>query len=316
MSNYIEVPQFQIILNITNSSQKKLTKHINHQRLHCAKKVIFLLYNYEIQNAFYRLKCKGVKFFSIGSTSLSKNILCTHIGDYSKKQIIVVGGVHSREWITTLLVCKMIEFYKHKKFEGGIYFIPLLNPDGVDICLNGTLNVKDEAIRNQLIEKISNFSQIKCNSNLVDLNVNFPAKWGKGKQNEFFPSAQNFVGYKSASEKEVKALMEFSSLVKPALTISYHSKGEEIYYNFNQSKKKLKSDERFAKLASKLTGYKVRKLKGSVGGYKDWCIQELKIPALTIEVGNDGLSHPLSKKHLPKIFQQNFKCPLLMLENL
>ena len=278
--------------------------------------MVFLFYNYEIQNAFYRLKCKKVKFFSIGSTSLSKNILCTHIGDYSKKQIIVVGGVHAREWVTTLLVCKMIEFYKHKKFEGGIYFIPLLNPDGVDICINGTQNVCDESIRNQLIEKISNYSLIKCNSNLVDLNVNFPAKWAQGVKNQFSPSGENFVGYKSASEKEVKALMEFTKLVSPSLTLSFHSKGEEIYYNFNQTKSVLRRDLKFARVASKLTGYKIKKLKGSVGGYKDWCVDSLKIPALTIEVGCDSLAHPLTKKHLPKIFQQNFKLPLLMLENL
>ena len=52
-------------------------------------------------------------------------------------------------------------------------------------------------------------------------------------------------------------------------------------------------------------GYKIKKIKGSVGGYKDWCIQKLKVPSVTIEVGSDILSHPIGKQALPKIYSKN-----------
>ena len=276
----------------------------------------FLLYNSEIQNAFYRLQMKKIKFFSIGRTALGKHIMCTHLGNKNGKQIVVFGGTHAREYITTLLVCKMIEFYSHVKFDGGIYFIPLLNPDGVDICINGTENVDDEFIKNYLNEHVQNFSQFKANANLVDINVNFPARWGEGKKNVKEPNFENFIGFLPASENETRAVMSFLKKISPDAVISYHSKGEEIYYNFDQDKATMKQHFKLAKIAKELTGYKIKKLKGSVGGLKDWCIHVLKIPALTIEVGSDRLPHPIRKQNLPKIFQQNFKLPLLLFENI
>lgn len=278
--------------------------------------MIFLLYNAEIQNAFYRLKLKGVKFFSIGKTALSKNILCTHVGEYSGKQIIITGGIHAREYITTLLCCRLIEIYKNKKIKGGIYFIPMVNPDGIDLCINETKNIKCEMLKEHILSKVQNFKQLKANSNLVDLNVNFDAKWGRGKSNLREAGAENFIGYYPHSEKEVKSLVEFTKLVNPALTISYHSKGEEIYYNFNQKGERLRKDLKLAKVCKSATGYKIVKLNGSTGGYKDYCIDKLGISALTIEVGSEDLTHPIGKNELGKILKQNLKVPQVMLENL
>ena len=58
-----------------------------------------------------------------------------------------------------------------------------------------------------------------------------------------------------------------------------------------------------AKRFSKSTGYKIRNVeKVSSGGFKDWCIERLKIPALTIEVGRDDLVHPISEGFLDEIY--------------
>ena len=51
----------------------------------------------------------------------------------------------------------------------------------------------------------------------------------------------------------------------------------------------------------------------SAGGYKDWCIQKLKIPALTIEIGKDELTHPVSEKNLTEDYARNLDLPLIML---
>ena len=69
-----------------------------------------------------------------------------------------------------------------------------------------------------------------------------------------------------------------------------------------------------AKLASAVTGYKIVSQGSSSGGFKDYCMEKLSIPSLTIEVGRDDLTHPLSKKDLPHILQQNLKLPLRILE--
>ena len=53
------------------------------------------------------------------------------------------------------------------------------------------------------------------------------------------------------------------------------------------------------------TGYAIKSTPNSAGGYKDWCIQKLKIPALTIEVGKDSLSHPIKEEYLDEIYCEN-----------
>ena len=64
-------------------------------------------------------------------------------------------------------------------------------------------------------------------------------------------------------------------------------------------------DFRFARAASVATGYPLKNAGSSAGGYKDWCVEKLGIPAITIEVGHDGLSHPIGKEHVAEIFSKN-----------
>jgi hypothetical protein len=45
--------------------------------------------------------------------------------------------------------------------------------------------------------------------------------------------------------------------------------------------------------------------KNSVGGYKDWCIKTLQIPAFTIEAGSDDFEHPLGETALENLLERN-----------
>ena len=115
------------------------------------------------------------------------------------------------------------------------------------------------------------------------------------------------------SERETKALRDFTLDVMPDATISYHSKGEEIYWYFYQ--KHADRDLKMAKEVSFVTGYPLVTATSSAGGYKDWCIEKLKIPSLTIEVGGDELSHPIGKEHLDKRYEKNKKVPYAVTES-
>ena len=64
---------------------------------------------------------------------------------------------------------------------------------------------------------------------------------------------------------------------------------------------------RIAKTLAEVTGYTIKSTPNSAGGYKDWCIKTLKIPAFTIEVGSDKLAHPIRYNHLEEIYQKNKK---------
>ncbi len=226
---------------------------------------------------------KGKKII-IGNSLYGRPILCYGVIKSPYPKAIIQGTIHAREYITGYLTLKLIkDFYKNGKV-GSIYFIPILNPDGVMISLK-----KDKLY--------------KANGRGVDLNVNFDARWSTGIENVREKASANYIGEKPFSEPETKAIRDFTLKIKPDYTISYHSKGQEIYYEFFQKEKN--RDLEFAKEIAFLTGYQIKETPNSAGGYKDWCIQELKIPSLTIEVGDDRLKHPITKRHLRKIYKQN-----------
>lgn len=273
----------------------------------------------ELVQKIVDLQNEGFELFNIGKSVLGKNILATHLGSFDGTQIIIQGGIHAREYITTLLMIEQARYLKKSGGikNGGIYFVFLTNPDGVEIVLDGINNIPCDITRKYLILANGNsedFSQYKANVNLVDLNTNFDADWGLGSQNVKCPNSQNFIGFYPNSEREVLSLIDFTNQIKPTLTISYHSKGEVIYYGFTgESQSDLLRDRQIGQQLSNITGYPLLPTENSSGGYKDWCIKKLKIPAYTIEVGSENLLHPITEENLPEIFEQNKDIPLTAL---
>lgn len=274
----------------------------------------------ELVSKIVQLQDEGLELFNAGKSVLGKNILATHVGDYTGPQILIQGGIHAREYITSLLLVEMARnlFLNDLVKGGGIYFVFLTDPDGAEIVLDGINSVNCDITRQYLITANSgseDFSQFKANINLVDLNTNFDANWGRGNQNVFCPSTEDFVGFYPNSEREVKSLIDFTLQVKPLITISYHTKGNIIFYGFEgQSEQNLNRDREIGQSFSEATGYPLILTENSTGGYKDWCIQKLTIPSYTFEVGDESLPHPISEENLPEIYQRNKDIPLLALE--
>ena len=273
----------------------------------------------ELINQILQLEEEGLEIFNVGKSTLGKNILATHVGEYSGTQIIVQAGIHSREWITSLLLVEQARYLHNNQLvtNGGIYFVFITNPDGVEIALDGIDVVNCEITKNYLISANGgslDFSRYKANINLVDLNTNFDANWGEGAQNVFCPAPENFVGFYPNSEREVQNLINLTLKNKPLLTISYHSKGNVIYYGFEgESEENINRDRTIGETLSEITGDPLIFTENSTGGYKDWSINTLKIPAYTIEVGDENLSHPLGIETLPEIYQRNKDVPLIAL---
>lgn len=255
---------------------------------------------------------------SIGETAVGRKIPYVHIGGYDGKQIIVTGGIHAREHVTSLLVMRQIiyllnNFPTAELKHNGIYFVPMLNPDGNLLCSDGVLSVP-RRFREKLISANGgdDFSLFKANANCVDLNVNFDARWGEGRQNVTFPSGANYIGEKPFSEKETRAIRDFTLKIRPAATLSYHAMGRELYWQFGQCGADMERDTRIAEYLNGFLGYRLVPDSGvSVGGYKDWCISVLKIPSFTIEVVSDSeYSHPLlDDKCIDEDFEKNKQLP-------
>ncbi|MBE7076351.1 MAG: hypothetical protein E7374_00455 [Clostridiales bacterium] len=267
-----------------------------------------------------QLQEEGLELFNAGKSTLGKNILATHVGSYNGTQILIQGGIHAREYISTLLMIEQARFLHNNNLvtNGGIYFVFLTNPDGAEIVLDGINSVNCEITKNYLINANNgslDFSQYKANINLVDLNTNFDANWGGGSQNVFCPATENFVGFYPESEREVRDLINFTLQVRPSLTISYHSKGNVIYYGFEgESDQNISRDTLIGEALSEETGYPLIFTENSTGGYKDWCIQKLTIPSYTIEIGDNSIPHPISEDYLPEIFARNKNVPLIALQ--
>ena len=140
----------------------------------------------------------GLELFNAGKSLMGQNILATHVGSYAGTQILIQGGIHAREWITSLLMVEQAKYLHNNNLvtNGGIYFLFLTNPDGAEIVLNGLNWLPCEITQEYILQangESLNFSQYKANANLVDLNTNFDADWGSGSQNGIVLSASQYL---------------------------------------------------------------------------------------------------------------------------
>ena len=240
----------------------------------------------------------------IGKSVFGRKIYALKIGDGSPVGIAQYA-IHGREYATSQLALK---HFKRGVFKGSFWIVPLVNPDGALLSQMGLASVKRKTDRKRLLllgGGKEDFSLWKANGRGVDLNVNFDARWGTGAKNVFCAGSENYIGQKPFSEPETLALKIFTEKIKPDYTVSYHTKGEEIYWYFYQSMRTCPRDKALASALSRSTGYPLAYAKGSAGGYKDWCIQTLKIPSFTIEAGEDRFCHPLGEEALEDIFEKN-----------
>jgi len=222
------------------------------------------------------------------------------------------------------------------KLNYELYFVPCSNVDGLRLCAEGVSFIDSKIcevaknnfdaktfgdfnkctsaemaniIKNRLIELnlgSRDFALWKANANAVDLNVNFDARFGLGAKNAKSGGSENYVGRFANSEPETRALVRLANKIKPDLTISYHCKGQEIYYQFFQGQNELLRDKAIAEIIERTTKYKIVDVSASsAGGFKDYCIEKLKIPAFTVEVGDDKLSHPIRVDNLKQIYKEN-----------
>ena len=256
---------------------------------------------YEKTRLFY----EGVKSEKriIGQSLFGRDIFAVKVGE-GKPIGIAQYAIHGREYITTELA---FAHYEVGIGKGSLWILPLVNPDGALLSQTGLRSVEGAGDKARLIKwnNGEDFSLWKANGRGVDLNVNFPACWGEGAKNSKRVGGENYIGAYPFSERETLALKHFTEEIAPDYTVSYHTKGEEIYWYFYQSRKACIRDFSLAKTLSKATGYPLVFAESSVGGYKDWCIQHLGIPSFTVEVGKDSFSHPLGGEALADILTKN-----------
>ncbi len=237
----------------------------------------------------------------VGYTTLGEKIPMISKGD-SEPKILLIGGVHAREYITSYLLRELMVEYGGKL---RVDCVPMLNIDGVRLSIGGinalTLKMRDRIALLRINDGSTDFSQWKTNLRGVDLNVNFPADWGRGKSNVCYPSPENYVGPFPISENESYCVKRLIDEGNYALVACYHSKGEEVYYGFQNN---LKYRAEALRIANAL-GYRLKKTPHSTGGIKDYFTLSTSRLGLTIEVGDDSLSHPIGLSHLDELKEKH-----------
>lgn len=259
---------------------------------------------------------KGFETGSIGKSVLGNDLLYVRIGN-SGRRIIVTGGIHARENVSSYTVMRMAYYASGKRFNGSIYYVPMLNPDGALLREKGAAFVGGE--RAEFLTEVNggtDFTQWKANINAVDLNTNFDARWGSGISNIRYPAPANYIGPEPFSEPETRAAAAFTVKTGADLTLSYHAMGREIYWYFYQ-RAMLNRDRKIAEyIASLLKGYRLDgAYTDSAGGYKDWCIAKAGLPAYTIELVGEG-THPLPLDSADYDYELNKDLPILLLDKI
>lgn len=261
------------------------------------------------------IKDRKVKIFSAGKSLMGKDILCIKIGNGNKK-LFLSGAYHGLEYLTSAFLMRFMREYidaveEKKEYFGydvssiydnvTLYVIPMVNPDGVDIAVNG-LDITNEYHRKLIsMVGIHSFNNVwQANARGVDINHNFDANWGMVATK---PSPTKFSGEYPESEPETKAVVELVRKEKFDMLLAFHSQGREIYYDFDglAGAKSLETAQKMAKES----GYAVCIPKGtaSFGGCKDWFIKEFGKEGFTVEIGYG--KNPLPMSMLCDVYEEN-----------
>jgi protein MpaA len=170
------------------------------------------------------------------------------------KTILILGGIHGNE-PTSAAVCRELLTYlaNHVQELNGscIALLPEANPDGLS-------------------------RKLRTNTNLVDLNRNFPANnWKKTRKSSFFG------GDAPASQPETKLLMALIDELKPSRIVSIHSMDDPCN-NYDGP------GEALARAMAACNGYPVKASIGypTPGSFGSWAGGDRGIPVITLELPN------------------------------
>lgn len=257
-----------------------------------------------------------------------RNVCDIIVGDQqSDNQILIMGAMHAREYITAQIVMRQLCDYlrivseeadgeynsiSKKALSEGItvHFIPMSNPDGVSISQFGLEGIVNQSVRD-FISSISNgdYEQWKSNAEGIDLNRNFDAGWDEyiGSAG---PSSDKYKGKFPGSSYEAAGLIKLTEEYGFKRTISYHTCGALIYWYYKQIDTVLEQSKLFAQQISDETGYTLDSNYQAVdaAGYKDWAVYKMGIPSITIEVGNEtghGIINPVPISFFDSIWDRN-----------
>lgn len=259
-------------------------------------------------------------------TAYGRKVRTLSIGN-GQRRVLYSASHHANEWITTPVILKFIEEFAQAVDTDGMIFgvpaqelaenvtihtLPMVNPDGVDLVTGAIAPGMSEYAAAQRLAQ--NYPAIpfpdgwKANLLGVDLNLQYPARWLLAREIKYAqgytqPGPRDFVGRAPLSQRESRALADYTEMVDPALVLAYHSQGREIYWQFDDIS--VPGAQELGVRLAQVSGYTLAQPapQSSNAGYKDWFIKVFRRPGYTIEVGQG--ENPLPLSQFDEIYRDN-----------
>lgn len=259
-------------------------------------------------------------------TAFGRPVTALVLGE-GEREVLYTAAHHANEWITATLLLKFAEDLAEAYRTGGtlygveakniwkaatIHLVPMVDPDGVDLVTGA---IKPGSAEYERAQRISmGFPEIpfpagwKANLLGVDLNLQYPAGWMIAREIKFSqgfdrPAPRDYVGRAPLSQRETRALADYTEDVDPALVLAYHTQGQVIYWQFRDYQ--VPGAKALGEEFARLSGYALADVPydSSFAGYKDWFIQKFRRPGFTIEAGLG--ENPLPIEQFDEIYRDN-----------
>ncbi len=270
----------------------------------------FIIVDVSQQLYSYESLCEDMALLTLGHedimsyesraiTSQGRNVWLIKFGDFqAENKILITASIHAREYMSSQLVMRMLEeyvlnydvpnsdgiTYRQCFVNTCFYILPMVNPDGVTICQNGT-------------------KSIKANANGVDLNRNFPLGFGSGPRVASVPGLAYYPGVSPLSEPETQAMAILLNENDFCAGINYHSMGNIIYYGASTNTPEVAEGcKKMADLVHAINGYRREYCGNAIGSFADYFGTVEMVPSVTIEIGT---ANPVPISQFSGIYAKN-----------
>ncbi|MDQ3015924.1 MAG: immune inhibitor A [Bacteroidota bacterium] len=227
--------------------------------------------------------------------------------DENEPEILYTGLHHAREFISIsqniYYMWYLLENYQSNPLikqildHTELYFIPVINPDGLNYNVEGYDAGEDAFSRAHRKNLRDNDGDGKFDPKYdgVDLNRNYGYEWGHDDEGSSgFEGSDTYRGPSAFSEPETKAIQFFCNTHEFKIAINHHSYGNLLIYPWGYSDHHTQDSTTFTSYSSLLTeqNHFVYGLGEETVGYKtngdsdDWMFGDLDIYAMTAEVGD------------------------------
>ncbi len=251
-----------------------------------------------------------VQAANIGTSEQGRKIPVIRLGDpEAKYHVLMQGAMHAREHFTAWLLMALADYSLSQGYVSDVcyHIIPMSNPDGVILSQSGALDsFQTEIYQNDLAagyttaNAASYAQQWKANALGIDLNRNFSSGWEVSLEHPE-PSSEKHRGDEAFSAAESRALRDYTLQYDFDATLSVHSHGSVIYYQYGNKQPVNHLSYDLALAVQGVTGYEPISYDGTTGaGYKDWAMDALGIPSLTLEIG--CYNTPLAQRDIYNTF--------------